>query len=1018
MKTGALAGASSKGAAVEDGGGRKEKVCWTRITDHGTRPIWASDELARSPHELAHPLGIDLTNFPSPIPDLTNLRHQTTKITHHPTNLNILRSDEAHYDSETIEQVKRNHEGLKELCDTSTEIITFLHEQIVQHGSTAAVKFKKLCEDLESYLQVVVLEIQTLQKRSKGLRGRVRVFFRSRSITEEIAGYEKHIQEVRSNLELMAIVETTFKVADMHPQVHETNSRVKEMHAAIMGPAPPVVQAVPNVNMCPLASRIFHGRQTILNKMHQFFTESSNKQLIYALYGLGGAGKTQAALKFIQDSSGHFTDIFLVDASNPETIDTGLKNIATAKGVGTSAPDALTWLQSKHEDWLLFFDNADDPEINLNSFIPQCNHGNILITSRNPGIRAYGSYSHVGDLEEADAINLLLRSADMESSENNVKVVMEIVQELCCLPLAIVQAGAFILGSEDLNGYLELYHSNRAHLLSKQPVQSHDDYAWTVYTTWQISFNRLSKPAATLLQLCSFLHYTGISEDIFINASEYDFPEWKPSKEELQEPLEFLSHFLSPSGEWDSLRFLAAIKEIKDYSLISFDAKTKTFSIHPLVHKWSRSTVADEVSCLSCMSSIFGNTFAVEFWSIYYNAFRLREAQDIAEKDLRKRKLLFGEEHEATIGIMYQLSRTCLAAGEYRKAEELAVMVVEGLTKLVGKDHLSTLSAMNNLATVYLRLGQPQKVLELLVLEKTITTFGEDGLSTLNAMTNLGSAYHQMGDHTKAEGLRVVVLEKQSKIFGGDHAGVMDAMMNLAATYHELGEFAKADQLFAKVLETRTNLLGEGHPQTLLVLYNLAEIYRRRGEYQKAEQLQVIVLEKRTTVLGGDHPDTVLAMVTLSLTYHRLGQYKKAEALNVVVLEKRTRLLGGDHPDTVQAMISLSLTYDKLGQYKKAEELEVIVLQAQTRCLGEDHPDTICAMGNLALSYRALGDHKKAEELQVVIFEKQKKILGDSHPDTMAAQNNLAYTHEQLGKLNEARELEQLINAPANSESS
>jgi GTPase SAR1 family protein len=37
--------------------------------------------------------------------------------------------------------------------------------------------------------------------------------------------------------------------------------------------------------------------------MHQFFKQDLGKQHIYVLYGLGGAGKTQIALKFIEESS-------------------------------------------------------------------------------------------------------------------------------------------------------------------------------------------------------------------------------------------------------------------------------------------------------------------------------------------------------------------------------------------------------------------------------------------------------------------------------------------------------------------------------------------------------------------------------------------------------------------------------------------------------------------------------------------------------------------------------------------
>ena len=36
--------------------------------------------------------------------------------------------------------------------------------------------------------------------------------------------------------------------------------------------------------------------------MQQFFSQGSGMQRVYVLYGLGGVGKTQTALKFIEQS--------------------------------------------------------------------------------------------------------------------------------------------------------------------------------------------------------------------------------------------------------------------------------------------------------------------------------------------------------------------------------------------------------------------------------------------------------------------------------------------------------------------------------------------------------------------------------------------------------------------------------------------------------------------------------------------------------------------------------------------
>ncbi|KAJ7713095.1 hypothetical protein B0H16DRAFT_1702586 [Mycena metata] len=884
---------------------------------------------------------------------------------------------------ETVVTVKKNREDLEELCSSSTEIITILHDQILAHGNTAAVKFKGLCEELESYLEAVILAIRNLQDQSKGFRGRVKEFLKSSSLTDEIAGYQTQIQG------LMAIVETNFKV--------------DEIHAIVTAPSFAVVKAVQNINNCPPPSRIFQGRQAILDKMHQFFDTDSGNQHIYVLYGLGGAGKTQIALKFIEQSS--FSDVFLVDTGKVDTIETGLKSIAVSKSVGDSAQAALRWLQSNHTRWLLFFDNADDPKINLNSFLPRCNHGNIIITSRNPELRSYGAHTLVSDMEEADAITLLLRRANKESSEENLKLATGIVKELYYLPLAIIQAGAFISKSEDLKGYLALYHSNRARLLSEKAAQSHDDYAQTVFTTWQISFNQLSHLAATLLQLCSFLHYTGISEDMFSTASKYEPPSWSPPREELQEPLEFLSHFVEPTGEWNSLNFLKVTTEIKAYSLISFDTKANLFSIHPLVHAWSRSTLPDEEPLQSCMSSILGMCVT----DIPQNEIQL--ASGIAQQVAEKSRLLLGEDHQNTLLAMGNLAQTYWGLGEFQKAIDLNVLVLEKGTNFLGEDNLETLFVINNLASTYHDLGQFQKAkkLKVLVLEKRTKILGEDHPDTLFSMGNLASTYHKLEEFQKAKELEVLVLEKHTKILGEDHPHILLVMGNLASTYSDLGEFWKAKELEVLVLEKRTKLLGEDHPDTLFAMGNLARTYSNLGELQKAMELEVLVLEKRRKLLGKDHPDTLLAMGNLASTYHGMSEFQKAEELEVPVLEKRRKLLGADHPDTLLAMGNLASTYHGMSEFQKAEELEVPVLEKRRKLLGVDHPDTLRAMANLASTHYTLGDLNKALGLGVEVLQKRRQLLGDKHPHTIHAMENLVKTYQKLGKQGEMEELKQLI---------
>jgi hypothetical protein len=77
----------------------------------------------------------------------------------------------------------------------------------------------------------------------------------------------------------------------------------------------------------------------------------------------------------------------------------------------------------------MFYDNTDDPKLNLNSFLPQCTHGNIIITTRNPGLCVYaGANSAVSDMEKIDAVELLLKSAAQESSLATERIAAEIVK--------------------------------------------------------------------------------------------------------------------------------------------------------------------------------------------------------------------------------------------------------------------------------------------------------------------------------------------------------------------------------------------------------------------------------------------------------------------------------------------------------------------------------------------------------------------------------------------------------------
>ncbi|KAJ7437969.1 hypothetical protein FB451DRAFT_1107983 [Mycena latifolia] len=887
---------------------------------------------------------------------------------------------------ETIEKVKKNRDDLKELCGNIMEIIKTIQDQLSSHGDTAAVKFKGLCENLEGVLQDILKAVKQLQKEPRGFSGHFKEILKLNSTTDEISGHRVKIQELRLNFLLTAAIDTNLQVyKGFSTGTDSTPTKVPR-----------------HINNCPPPTRIFHGRKTILDKMHQYFTQNMDKQCIFLLHGLGGAGKTQIALKFIEQSISQFTDIFVIDTSTLQTIDAGLKMIATTKSVGGSSKDALQWLKSKKDEWLLFLDNADDPKINLNNYFPQCSHGNIIITSRNPGLCVYaGSHCAVSDMEEEDAVDLLLTSAAQDITHYNKDVAAQIVKVLHYLPLAIIQAGAFMSKSGNLGSYLALYEHNKARLLTEQPVQTHDNYSWTVYTTWQISFDQLSEQAKTFLKLCSFLHYHGISENIFKNATNYVLKPSSLSKEELEMPVKVLSQFSDPSGGWDPLRFMDVTNEIRAYSLINFNPEKNMFSIHPLVHDWTRSTLSDD-TCHQCMVAITGSSF------------RGQSDEDIHLASpwmLPHIDSLIKHNSNAIQDFRHDYAKVYMWAGKPEKAAELGLAVLEQRKKLLGEDHPDTLESMFRLAWTYGQLGKFNKAeaLGVSVWEKRREILGENHLDTLDAMGDLASTYWTLGKLKEAEELEVLVLQKRRNILGDNHLLTLTTMGNLATIYNDLGRLQEAEALLLIVLDKQRSILGAMHPDTLSALGNLANTYRMMGQPQDAEVLELEVLEKRRDVLGGKHPETLLAMSNLAYTYHIQGKLREAEQLGLGVLEDRRNILGDDHPDTLLSQGILGATYNKLGRLQEAEQLELVVLKKRKKMLGDNHPDTLRTMSNLGSTLNKLERWQEAEPLLVVALEKQKELLSATHHHLFDTMQTLMETYTKLGKLKEAEDLNETL---------
>ena len=699
----------------------------------------------------------------------------------------------------------------------------------------------------------------------------------------------------------------------------------------------------------------------------------------------------------------------------------GISSLSAAQnsGVDDSVDSVLQWISFLQEEWLIVFDNADvpPPEV-VEKFIPPGNRGNILITSRNKSMGRIVSFENrieIKEMEEADAITLLLKASCLDPMPEHLEVSKNIVTELGYIPLAIDHAGAYIgAGRCDINQYLKHFSEHRQALMLDATFTGASKYNKTVYGTWDLSFHEIEKRACgfstpegakaaqaaiSILQICAFYHHTSISREIFQSAAEeaikYDIDTDRFKK--LPQAVTLLDYTLlglDSDGNWDEFIFGQGISVLLSFSLMKRDQSPKTFSVHPLVHYWSRERMSKSEQQKMC---VIGSTIlsCAIIWGNEIQDYKLRRLifPHIKANQLYQRQIGFIKQYYDDEWTNFAL--VLGENGDFNSAEQLEVQVMGIRKKLLGAEHPDTLISMANLASTYGDQGRWNEAeqLQIQVMEMRKKLLGAEHSDTIKSMTNLASTYWKQGRWDEAEQLQIQVMDMRKKLLGAEHPDTITSLGNLASIYCDQGRWNEAEQLEIQVMDMRKQLLGAEHPDTISGMGNLASIYVDQKRWNEAEQLQIQVMEISKQVLGAEHPDTIRSMGNLANTYCYQERWSEAEQLQIQVIVNLKKLFGAEHPDTISSMGNLAITYSGQERWNEAEQLQIQVMENSKTLFGAEHPGTIRSIGNLANTYMGQRRWNEAEQLQIQVMEISKQVLGAEHPDTLTSIKNLACTY-------------------------
>ncbi|PVF95074.1 hypothetical protein CPB86DRAFT_688894, partial [Serendipita vermifera] len=255
-------------------------------------------------------------------------------------------------------------------------------------------------------------------------------------------------------------------------------------------------------------------------------------------------------------------------------------------------------------DWAIVFDNCDNSKVNLSSFFPECDHGCIIVTTRNPQLGSLSPDAHiqVGVMSPEEGNLALLKSALSETrpSDSDIKHASAIAKELEYLPVALIQAGAFIKRQRCLHTYLDKLKRNRANILKRKAMGQRDRHYHCVYDTLEVTYPELTRRCQMFLGLLSFVNYSGFSLTLVHRAAWNGF-QFEPADlidrdARFEEAIRTLHEIFIPGMVWDEQVLDDLVEELEQYSLITRTEvyNLPTLRLHCLVSAWAHDRLSEQ----------------------------------------------------------------------------------------------------------------------------------------------------------------------------------------------------------------------------------------------------------------------------------------------------------------------------------------------------------------------------------------------------------------------------------------
>jgi hypothetical protein len=624
----------------------------------------------------------------------------------------------------------------------------------------------------------------------------------------------------------------------------------------------------------------------------------------HTVHGMGGVGKTRAAVEYAWRFAGEYTALLFVEADSPESLSRNLAALSAPNVLdlpqqhepeqAMQEQAVMRWLQT-HPGWLLIIDNADTKEalFAVEDRLAQLRDGHVIITTRRTNCSGSFESLDLGVLTREDATDFLLARTEghRTTTPDDDDRALVLADLLDGLALALEQAAAYIRELRlSFADYITRWQS-----LPTEALAWHDEvtmhYPRSLAITYQTSINQLSDPAREFFRVLAWF---------------------------APDPIPFFA-LDSEDAPYNARALLA---ELENLSLTRRNDNSDYFSLHRLVQEITRQQQTALlpppalIEALSWINGLSPNIFTdVQLWPIILPV--APHVQSIA---------IYAAERnipEPTAYLLNQVAILFHGKAQHAAAESFYRQSLSISQDNFGSNHPEVTTALNNLAELLQDTNQLAEAEPLIRQALAIdeAAFGSEHPNIARSLDNLARLCFLANRMKEAEPLIRRALAINEVAFGSDHPDVARLLGNLAGLLQQTNRLEEAEPLIRRALAINEASLGSDHLRVSSDLNNLAMLLQATNRMEEAEPLIRRSLAIEQATLGANHPNVALRLNNLAWLLQATDRRGEAEPLMRHALKVWEVSLGENHPQVATCLNNLALLLWKTNRLVEAEPL-------------------------------------------------------------------------------------------------